>query len=159
MNTASNEYCLRRINNPMTLHLEIEHLDEAVKGLNRASDRLSKAIVIASVIIGGGLSRGGVSKAEKGKRVRISGRGKQVRSEEERSPCSFSLLRLLVRLKRTMSRNFLHSRRGYAKGAPVWERASSCAPPPSWQRGRPDAGEVGSSRPKSRQRGTQKVHR
>ena len=50
----------------MTLHLEIEHLDEAVKGLNRASDRLSKAIVIASVIIGGGFLVEAYQKLKKG---------------------------------------------------------------------------------------------
>lgn len=38
----------------LTMRLEVEHLDDAVKSLNRAANRLSLSIVIASFIMGGG---------------------------------------------------------------------------------------------------------
>lgn len=50
----TNQIIEKLANDQFTLRLEVDHLDEAVKGMNRAADRLSRAIVIASVIIGGG---------------------------------------------------------------------------------------------------------
>jgi hypothetical protein len=41
-------------NDQLTVRLEVEHLDDAVKSLNRAANRLSISMVIASFIIGGG---------------------------------------------------------------------------------------------------------
>src|SRR6266516_1419597 len=40
-------------NDQLTVRLEVEHLDDAVKSFNRAANRLSLSIVIASLIIGG----------------------------------------------------------------------------------------------------------
>ena len=40
-------------NDQLTIHHEIEHFDDAIKSLNRAANRLSASIVIASAIIGG----------------------------------------------------------------------------------------------------------
>ncbi|HLI06255.1 MAG TPA: AarF/UbiB family protein [Ktedonobacteraceae bacterium] len=40
-------------NDQITTRLEVEHLDEAVKSLNRAANRLSASMVIASLIMGG----------------------------------------------------------------------------------------------------------
>jgi len=40
-------------NDQLTIHHEIEHFDDAIKSLNRAANRLSASMVIASVIIGG----------------------------------------------------------------------------------------------------------
>jgi ubiquinone biosynthesis protein len=42
-------------NDQLTLRLEIDHLDEAVKTMNRAANRLSLSIIVASLIIGGKL--------------------------------------------------------------------------------------------------------
>jgi ubiquinone biosynthesis protein len=41
-------------NDQLTVRLEVEHVDEVVKSLNRAADRLSLSMLIASFIIGGG---------------------------------------------------------------------------------------------------------
>jgi ubiquinone biosynthesis protein len=41
-------------NDQFTTRLEIEHLDEAITSLNRAANRLSLSIIIASFIMGGG---------------------------------------------------------------------------------------------------------
>lgn len=41
-------------NDQLTLRLEIEHMDDAVKSLNRAANRLSLSMILASMIIGGG---------------------------------------------------------------------------------------------------------
>jgi ubiquinone biosynthesis protein len=41
-------------NDQLTMRLEIEHLDDAVKSLNRAANRLSLSMILASMIIGGG---------------------------------------------------------------------------------------------------------
>jgi hypothetical protein len=38
----------------LTMRLEVEHLDDVVKSLNRAANRLSLSIIIASFIMGGG---------------------------------------------------------------------------------------------------------
>ena len=40
-------------NDQLTVRLEVEHLDDAVQSLNRAANRLSISMVIASIIIGG----------------------------------------------------------------------------------------------------------
>jgi hypothetical protein len=40
-------------NDQLTLRLEVEHIDDAVQSLNRAANRLSISMVIASIIIGG----------------------------------------------------------------------------------------------------------
>src|SRR5207253_9787245 len=40
-------------NDQLTVRLEVDHLDDAVQSLNRAANRLSISIVIASIIIGG----------------------------------------------------------------------------------------------------------
>lgn len=40
-------------NDQLTLRLEVDHLDEAVKGMNRAANRLSLSIIVAALIIGG----------------------------------------------------------------------------------------------------------
>jgi ubiquinone biosynthesis protein len=42
-------------NDQLTLRLEVDHLDEAIKGMNRAANRLSLSIILASLIIGGKL--------------------------------------------------------------------------------------------------------
>ncbi len=42
-------------NDQLTVRLAVDNLDEAVKGLNRAATRLSISMVLASVVIGGGL--------------------------------------------------------------------------------------------------------
>jgi ubiquinone biosynthesis protein len=39
-----------------TLHMEIEHMDDAIKSLNRAANRLSLSIIVASFIMGGGFA-------------------------------------------------------------------------------------------------------
>jgi len=41
-------------NDQLTVRLEVEHVDEVVKSLNRAANRLSLSMLIASFIIGGG---------------------------------------------------------------------------------------------------------
>jgi ubiquinone biosynthesis protein len=41
-------------NDQLTLRLEVANLDEAVKSLDRAANMLSRALIIASVVIGGG---------------------------------------------------------------------------------------------------------
>jgi ubiquinone biosynthesis protein len=40
-------------NDQLTLRLEIDHLDDAVKSINRAANRLSFSIIVAALIIGG----------------------------------------------------------------------------------------------------------
>ena len=40
-------------NDQLTVRLEVDHLDDAVQSLNRAANRLSISMVIASIIIGG----------------------------------------------------------------------------------------------------------
>jgi predicted unusual protein kinase regulating ubiquinone biosynthesis (AarF/ABC1/UbiB family) len=40
-------------NDQLTLRLEVDHLDEAVKSMNRAANRLSLSIIVAALIIGG----------------------------------------------------------------------------------------------------------
>ena len=40
-------------NDQFTLRLEVDHLDEAVKSMNRAANRLSLSIIVAALIIGG----------------------------------------------------------------------------------------------------------
>ena len=40
-------------NDQLTLRLEVDHLDEAVKSINRAANRLSVSIIVAALIIGG----------------------------------------------------------------------------------------------------------
>src|SRR6266516_920871 len=42
-------------NDQLTLRLEVDHLDEAVKSMNRAANRLSLSIIVASMILGGKL--------------------------------------------------------------------------------------------------------
>ncbi len=42
-------------NDQLTLRLEVDHLDEAVKSMNRAANRLSLSIIVASLILGGKL--------------------------------------------------------------------------------------------------------
>ncbi len=41
-------------NDQLTVRLEVEHVDEVVKSLNRAANRLSLSILLASFVIGGG---------------------------------------------------------------------------------------------------------
>ncbi len=52
-------------NDQLTLRLEIDHLDEAVKSLNRVANRLSLSIIVASLIIGGKLVADTLGKTEK----------------------------------------------------------------------------------------------
>jgi len=52
-------------NDQLTLRLEVDHLDEAVKSLNRAANRLSLSIIVASMIIGGKLVVDTIGKPEK----------------------------------------------------------------------------------------------
>ena len=40
-------------NDQLTLRLEVDHMDEAVKSMNRAANRLSLSIIVAALIIGG----------------------------------------------------------------------------------------------------------
>ena len=40
-------------NDQLTLRLEVDHLDEAVKSMNRAANRISLSIIVAALIIGG----------------------------------------------------------------------------------------------------------
>ncbi len=40
-------------NDQITIRLEVEHFDQAVKSINRAANRLSLSIIAASFIIGG----------------------------------------------------------------------------------------------------------
>jgi ubiquinone biosynthesis protein len=40
-------------NDQLTLRLEVDHLDEAVKSVNRAANRISLSIIVAALIIGG----------------------------------------------------------------------------------------------------------
>ncbi|HEX9130913.1 MAG TPA: AarF/UbiB family protein, partial [Ktedonobacteraceae bacterium] len=42
-------------NDQLTLRLEVDHLDEAVQTMNRAANRLSLSIIVASLILGGKL--------------------------------------------------------------------------------------------------------
>ena len=41
-------------NDQLTMRLEVDHIDDAIKSLNRAANRLSLSMIIASIIIGGG---------------------------------------------------------------------------------------------------------
>ncbi len=43
-------------NDQLTVRLEVEHLDKAIKGMNRAANRLSLSMVVAALIIGGGFA-------------------------------------------------------------------------------------------------------
>jgi len=52
-------------NDQLTLRLEVDHLDEAVKSMNRAANRLSLSIIVASLIIGGKLVVDTLAKTEK----------------------------------------------------------------------------------------------
>src|SRR5579864_4789619 len=52
-------------NDQLTLRLEVDHLDEAVKSMNRAANRLSLSIIVASLIIGGKLVIDTLGKTEK----------------------------------------------------------------------------------------------
>jgi predicted unusual protein kinase regulating ubiquinone biosynthesis (AarF/ABC1/UbiB family) len=60
-------------NDQLTLRLEVDHLDEAVKSMNRAANRLSLSIIVASLIIGGKLVIDTIDRTEKkGNRRRSS---------------------------------------------------------------------------------------
>src|SRR5215469_4651413 len=60
-------------NDQLTLRLEVDHLDEAVKSMNRAANRLSLSIIVASLIIGGKLVIDTIDRTEKkGNRKRSS---------------------------------------------------------------------------------------
>jgi predicted unusual protein kinase regulating ubiquinone biosynthesis (AarF/ABC1/UbiB family) len=52
-------------NDQLTLRLEVDHLDEAVKTLNKAANRLSLSIIVASMILGGKLVVDTLGKSEK----------------------------------------------------------------------------------------------
>jgi ubiquinone biosynthesis protein len=52
-------------NDQLTVRLSVDNLDEAVKGLNRAATRLSISMVLASVVIGGGLMMQSIRKTKK----------------------------------------------------------------------------------------------
>jgi ubiquinone biosynthesis protein len=52
-------------NDQLTLRLEVDHLDDAVKSINRAANRLSLSIIVASLIIGGKLVADTLGKTEK----------------------------------------------------------------------------------------------
>ncbi len=47
------------------LHEEVDHLDEAVKSLNRAANRLSLSIIVASMILGSKLVVDSLGKNER----------------------------------------------------------------------------------------------
>ena len=60
-------------NDQLTLRLEVDRLDDAIKSLNRAANRLSLSIIVASMILGGKLVVDTLGKTEKqanGKRRR-----------------------------------------------------------------------------------------
>jgi hypothetical protein len=40
-------------NDQITVRLEVEHFDQAIKSINKAANRLSPSIIAASLIIGG----------------------------------------------------------------------------------------------------------
>ena len=52
-------------NDQLTLRLEVDHLDEVVKSMNRAANRLSLSIIVASLILGGKLVVDTLGKTEK----------------------------------------------------------------------------------------------
>ena len=52
-------------NDQLTLRLEVDHLDEAVKSVNRAANRLSLSIIVASLILGSKLVVDTLSKTER----------------------------------------------------------------------------------------------
>jgi ubiquinone biosynthesis protein len=52
-------------NDQLTLRLEVDHLDEAVKSINRAANRLSLSIIVASLIIGGKFVMDSLGKKER----------------------------------------------------------------------------------------------
>ncbi|HXZ05368.1 MAG TPA: AarF/UbiB family protein, partial [Ktedonobacteraceae bacterium] len=52
-------------NDQLTLKLEVDHLDEAVKSMNRAANRLSLSIIVASLILGSKLVVDTLGKTEK----------------------------------------------------------------------------------------------
>ena len=51
-------------NDQLTLRLEVDHLDEVVKSLNRVANRLSLSIIVASLILGGKLVADTLGKTE-----------------------------------------------------------------------------------------------
>ena len=55
-------------NDQLTIRLEVEQLSETGKALNRAADRLSLSIIIASLIMGGGFLMEWLGKKERSKR-------------------------------------------------------------------------------------------
>jgi predicted unusual protein kinase regulating ubiquinone biosynthesis (AarF/ABC1/UbiB family) len=55
-------------NDQLTIRLEVEQLSETGKALNRAADRLSLSIIIASLIMGGGFIMEWLGKKERSKR-------------------------------------------------------------------------------------------
>lgn len=57
-------------NDQLTLRLEVDHLDEAVKTMNRAANRLSLSIIIASLIVGGKLVIDTLGQTEKRSRIK-----------------------------------------------------------------------------------------
>ena len=52
-------------NDQLTLRLEVDHLDDAVKSMNRAANRLSLSIIVAALIIGGKFVADTMSKTNK----------------------------------------------------------------------------------------------
>ncbi len=57
-------------NDQLTLRLEIEHMDDAVKSLNRVANRLSLSMILASMIIGSGFLVEWWRKTQRGSRWR-----------------------------------------------------------------------------------------
>lgn len=55
-------------NDQLTIRLEVEHLDQAVKSINKAANRLSLSIILASLIVGGKFVLDAWPKAEKRQR-------------------------------------------------------------------------------------------
>jgi ubiquinone biosynthesis protein len=64
----ANEIIEKLAQDQLTLQLEVDHLDEVVKSVNRATDRLSRAILIASLIIGGGFLIEAYQKLKQGRK-------------------------------------------------------------------------------------------
>jgi ubiquinone biosynthesis protein len=61
-------------NDQLTLRLEVDHLDEAVKSMNRAANRLSLSIIVASLIIGSKFVIDALGKPEKGPKLKRAAR-------------------------------------------------------------------------------------
>ena len=61
-------------NDQLTLRLEVDHLDEAVKSVNRAANRLSLSIIVASLIIGSKFVIDALGKPEKGPKLKRAAR-------------------------------------------------------------------------------------